>query len=449
MRNLTISLILAVIGAVFVLGLLLSLLYGKYSEKPTGEQPDLIAYKKIGRNLIEHLDPAADLLEQLESFEHLSGLSTNLETLEDFPVPAPLIESFIAGEPLALQSDETSQTSQIVSLNYFWPATNQIITLSGLELLKADTDNTNLNIGLTLAFYIGLLGILMLWLTPLIRRLALLRHTTRAFGKGDLESRISPDRASYLADIEQEFNRMADRIQTLMADNKLLSRAVSHDLKTPLARLRFGIDLLADSTNTDKRTKYHLRLEKDLTDMEMLVNSLLSYARLEEATIALDWQRIDLNTYVRDLLPEEHSQRNIQFIPSNLSTTTNKSSNIHRHTYIKADPRYLSMLINNILNNAIKYSHSQIILTVSHEFDNIILYIEDDGPGIKATERDHVLKPFYRSQEEQTTAIQGHGMGLAIAARVAQWHSASLTINQSNKLGGAAVKLAFPSAKDS
>lgn len=449
MRNLTVSLILAVIGAVFVLGLLLSLLYGKYSEKPAGEQPDLIAYKKIGRNLIEHLDPAADLLDQLESFEHLSGLSTSLQTLEDFPVPTPLKESFIAGEPLALQSDETSQTNQTVSLNYYWPATNQVLTLSGLALLKADTDNTNLDIGLTLAFYIGLLGILMLWLTPLIRRLVLLRNTTRAFGKGDLKSRINPDRASYLADIEQEFNRMADRIQALMADNKLLSRAVSHDLKTPLARLRFGIDLLADSTDTDKRTKYHLRLEKDLTDMEMLVNSLLSYARLEEATIALDWQRIDLNTYVRELLPEEHSQRSIQFIPSNLSITTNKSSTILRHNYIKADPRYLSMLINNILNNAIKYSHSQIILTVSHELDNIILYIEDDGPGIKATERDHVLKPFYRSQDEKTATIQGHGMGLAIATRIAQWHSASLTINQSKILGGAAVKLAFPSAKDS
>jgi len=448
-RNLTISLILAVIGAVFVLGLLLSLLYGKYSEKPSGEQPDLIAYKKIGHHLIKHLDPTVDLPEQLRPFEYFSGLSTSIQALEDFPVPAQLKESFIAGAPLVLQSDETPDINQIVSLNYFWLATNQVLTLSDLELSKADMDNTNLNIGLTLAFYIGLLGILMLWLTPLIRRLVLLRNTTRAFGKGDLESRINPDRASYLADIEQEFNRMADRIQALMADNKLLSRAVSHDLKTPLARLRFGIDLLVDSTDTDKRTKYHSRLEKDLTDMEMLINSLLSYARLEEAAIALDWQRIDLNTYVRDLLPEEHSQRSIQFIPSNLSTTTNKSSNIHRHTYIKADPRYLSMLINNILNNAIKYSHSQIILTVSHEFDNIILHIEDDGPGIKTSERDHVLKPFYRSKEENTATIQGHGMGLAIATRIAQWHSASLTINQSKILGGAAVKLAFLSAKDS
>lgn len=449
MRNLTVSLILAVIGAVFILGLLLSLLYGKYSEKPAGEQPDLIAYKMIGYNLIKRLDPAADLPKQLQSFKHFSGLSANVQALEDFPVPPPLKKSFIAGEPLALQSEEKSEVNQTVSLNYFWPATNQVLTLSGLELSIADSENTNLNIGLTLAFYIGLLGILMLWLTPLIRRLVLLRNTTRAFGKGDLETRINPDRTSYLADIEKEFNHMADRIQALMADNKLLSRAVSHDLKTPLARLRFGIDLLADSTDTDKRTKYHLRLEKDLTDMEMLVNSLLSYARLEEATIALDWQRIDLNTYVRDLLPEEHSQRSIQFIPSDSSTTTNKSSNIHRHTYIKADPRYLSMLINNILNNAIKYSHSQIILTVSHELDNIILYIEDDGPGIKASERDHVLKPFYRSKEENTATIQGHGMGLAIATRIAQWHSASLTINQSKTLGGAAVKLAFLSAKDS
>ena len=121
-----------------------------------------------------------------------------------------------------------------------------------------------------------------------------LTTAAKAFGEGRLDQRVQTHRHSYLHDIECEFNNMAKRIQNLVADNKLLSSAVSHDLRTPLARLRFGIDALDETGDEQTRKQYLERISADLTSMEQLVEVLLEYARLDKELADLPLQNIDI-----------------------------------------------------------------------------------------------------------------------------------------------------------
>ena len=111
---------------------------------------------------------------------------------------------------------------------------------------------------------------------------------------------------------------------------------------------------------------------------------------------------------------------------------------------IVADTEYLNMLVHNLLQNAERHGKGKIIASVIATEKNIALIVEDDGAGIAVAEREHVLKPFYRVVSAKNT--QGHGMGLAIVDRIAQWHKAEVKLETSEKLGGLKISVIFAHA---
>ncbi|MCJ8272537.1 MAG: ATP-binding protein, partial [Psychrosphaera sp.] len=237
----------------------------------------------------------------------------------------------------------------------------------------------------------------------------------------------------YIADIEAEFNRMAQRIETLVSDNKLLGNAVSHDLRTPLARLRFGIEALQETQNPKTRQKYQNHISRDIDEMENLVNVLLSYARLDQAMIEVDRQPINLNSLVNDC---------VSCVDANDKTISWKGADdTALKTMVLGDGNYLTMLVNNLLGNARQYAATAISVSVIKTLSGVILTIADDGPGIAQDKRDELLKPFTRG--DNIAKKQGFGMGLAIVSRIALWHKAQLIISQSQDLGGAEFTLTF------
>ena len=200
--------------------------------------------------------------------------------------------------------------------------------------MRHTDEKTPLSLIFTVLFYLGILALILLWLTPLVKHLINFRETAKAFGQGDLNKRISVGSVSYINDIETEFNRMAYRIQTLVTDNKLLSSAVSHDLRTPLARLRFGIDTLAEEADPLIREKYQARISNDLTEMEVLVETLLNYVGMDQSMVTLEKSSINLaevmNQCVESISPKE-KQLNVEI------NTVNAT--------IVGEKRYLLMLI--------------------------------------------------------------------------------------------------------
>ncbi|GAM59248.1 sensor protein [Vibrio ishigakensis] len=242
-----------------------------------------------------------------------------------------------------------------------------------------------------------------------------------------MEKRIPVSKSSYIFNIESEFNRMADRIAQLVDDNKLLSRAVSHDLKTPIARLRFGIEALEETQNPELQAKYFARLNRDLDNMEELVSTLLSYARLDEANIQPNLEQIELNAWVKSRLEAfGQTELDIDFVPSSAPVL------------VESDPIYLAMQLGNLLSNAERFGKSKIRVSLASDDKHVVIVVEDDGEGIKQSEVEKVIQ-FVRGS--QSRGNSGHGMGLAIVNRIGTWMDSKLSIHSSPSLGGACMRL--------
>ena len=428
MRKLIASLVLVVLTTIASLGWSISEFAAL--QNPDTETPSvanrLIALKLMGGALALSLDNDTARSDPfIDNWNRQNSEQLSLVTEAEFGLPAPLKAQFDTESALLLESDEG------ISLHYRMPNTGQILNIN-TKLMTPAAASWSLNRLYTILFYVGVVVILLVWVSPLIRRLVNLSKATRAFGIGELQQRITVSKTSYIGSIETEFNRMADRIQQLLDDNKLLSRAVSHDLKTPIARLRFGIEALEETQNEQLRGKYFQRLNRDLDAMEELVMTLLSYARLDQANIQPDWQSIELNAWLQEkLLSQLDPSHPVDYVP------------FPKRLTVSTDPKYLSMQVNNLLSNAQRFGHSQIKLTVAIEDDLVWIHVDDDGQGIDAHEIAQVIKPFVRGQQSRDNA--GHGMGLAIVDRIGAWMGSTLRIGRAPELGGARMSLKFES----
>lgn len=423
MRNLTVSLIVSIITATFGLGWLISQIYAEVAE-PADLPHELHAYQELAVDLAGTMDALGERAAIVEAWQTRGQHRLSLQDASGFPLPASLRRSFLDGEPLLLEADG------LVSVYVYMPQSGQVL---GLDVpgTEASQPGSSLDLFLTIGFYLGIALVIVIWLYPLISQLTRLRGAARQFGEGNLSARVEEKPHSYIGDIEREFNAMAARIQGLVSDNKLLSRAVSHDLKTPLARLRFGVDTLAEAQSPELREKYVERLNDDLNTMESLIGTLLEYARLDEANIEVRRQHVDLNEFVEQLLsPHNTADAQIRWVPA------------AEPAMVWADPRYLGMQLNNLVHNALQYASSQVLVTVSIRDRFATLTVEDDGPGFPEGPHERLLQPFQRGNREDHSG--NHGMGLAITSKISQWFRAELSLGQSAELGGAKVELAFP-----
>jgi len=417
-QRLTLSLLLVVLTAVVGLGWGIDRWYSaQFAEE---EDPALSAYKNLGRELAQLIDTGVQTNQWLAA----SHLLPQLTAYGDFPLPDDVKKQFETGEPLLLE------TGDQLTLHFYLNNQQQVLSFALPNELHQENNNA-LRWLLTLLFYGGVIAMVLIWLYPLLRRLALLRKSAQAFGAGDLQVRIAADKHSYIQTIEQDFNRMAQRIEQLVADNKLLSRGLSHDLRTPLARLRFGLDVLEEADLTIEQQQNLAHLNRDLVAMESLVEALLNYARLEQATITFTAQPIQLADFVTQLCDDFYRAQVELFIATSA-----------RGACVQAEPEYLAMLVHNLVQNALRYGRGRVQLNVLCVDGQLQLQVDDNGAGIPPSEREKVLKPFYRSEGSHHQG-RGHGLGLAIVERIAQWHGAGLLLTESAQLGGLSVSVIF------
>jgi two-component system OmpR family sensor kinase len=328
------------------------------------------------------------------------------------------------GQPLLLE------TKHNLSFYYYLPASENLVILSAPTLSQGSQNNL-IQLILTAAFYLAVLALMVIWLFPLGKRLLAIRRAATLFGQGQLDQRIEVSSISYIRDIETEFNHMADRIEALVQDVKLLSSAVSHDLRTPLARIRFGIDTLQEEDDPVMRKRYEQRISNNVDEMVNLVETLLNYARLDQAMLKLNKSACDLNGLVDECLKNKSNDT------ITISFTPDKSLPM-----IYGDRAYLIILLNNLIENALQYGQSHVSLFITQTNTHVTVHVEDDGPGIALNEQQNIVKPFIRGEQHRQTT-KGFGIGLAIVSRVCDWHQAKLGFNNSSKLGGASLSVQF------
>ncbi len=420
MKRLTLSLVIVVVSAVIGLGWGIDQWYSK--QQPALEDSTLNAYKNVGRDLAILIDQQGVQVEWDDWFA-FSNLHPQVFPYSEFPLPENLQKKFVQGEALLLESGDQ------LSLNYYLASQDQVLSLMLPDELRQESSSW-INWLLTFLFYAGVVLMVLVWLYPLLRRLALLRRTAQEFGAGNLHARIAADKNSYIHSIEMEFNRMAQRIEQLIADNKLLSRGLSHDLRTPLARLRFGLDVLGEAELPAVQQQQLAHLNRDLAAMEALVEALLNYARFDQAQIKFTPVVINIASFVAQL------QRDFYRTQVNLLIDANA-----QHLQAKVEPEYLAMMVHNLVENALRYGAGEVNLSVLQVDQQLQLLVEDNGPGVPPSERHKVLKPFYRA--ETANAARGYGLGLAMVERIVQWHQGQLELADSVSLGGLQVRISL------
>jgi signal transduction histidine kinase len=226
-----------------------------------------------------------------------------------------------------------------------------------------------------------------------------------------------------------DFNRMGARLQSLIGSQRQLLRDVSHELRSPLARLRIAL-ALAERANPEEREKLWPRLTRECDRLEALISEILVLARVDADNASAE--EVDLNALLATL------QKDAQLSSPEQTVRLQAESQLN----LKGWPTMIERAVDNLLRNAQRFNPSDqpIELQAARQGERIVISVRDHGPGVQAEHLSQLAEPFYRAPG-QTAA--GHGLGLAIAKRAAERHGGTLTL-ANHPQGGFVASLELP-----
>ncbi|CAM2819642.1 ATP-binding protein [Vibrio ordalii] len=279
--------------------------------------------------------------------------------------------------------------------------------------------------------------VLLIWFIS--RRLRELEKVTLAFAAGDLTVRASIKSSNSVGSLNKSFNYMASKISALVLSNKALSNAVAHELRTPIFRIQWQAEMLADESLTPKQAAKVASIIEDTEEMETMVDELLYYAKVERPENELNMQTIQLNYWLESVLDKWRSNSviDIKLLP------------LAKEASLQADPYLLKRVLDNLLGNAQKYAKGKIIVeaSVNNAGQAVQIDIHDDGEGIDSEHWPFIFDAFYSadfSRGERQSGF-GLGLGLAIVKQIVLRHNGEVSVAKS-VLGGACFTLVLPVA---
>ncbi len=296
-----------------------------------------------------------------------------------------------------------------------------------------ESENDILYEVLLIVFYLGIAVVVYFWVWPLSRDLKVLERQTRNVGRDGVADRVQLGPRSNVSHLAAAFNRMADRIRELISSHKEMTYAVSHELRTPLARMKFALQMANDTNDREKVSKQLNSIKKDVTEMDGLINELLAYAGFEQEDQSLDFQPGDLEALINGLLESGEGADNLHF------SVENKLGEqaVYCEWYL------MERALHNLIQNAKRYTNSQVKITISFFDNHFYVDVEDDGVGVPEEERARIFNSFVRLRTETNKEKSGFGLGLAIVKRIMKWHQGEARADRSG-LGGARFTLVWP-----
>jgi signal transduction histidine kinase len=278
---------------------------------------------------------------------------------------------------------------------------------------------------------LALLVPIALWSRSHWQGLQMLARVADEFGAGKLSARAQMKPSDAAWPLAQRINAMAGRIQGLLESQKNLLHSVSHELRTPIARLEFGLELLADKAGDPAVSKRVAAMHGDLAELNELVNELLSMSKLDNAT---EPQRalFEVEPVLRECAEGLHPP------PAELQVELGAKLGS-----VDGDRRLLARAVGNLLRNAQKYAAHTVALSARRDGGLLRILVDDDGPGIPEEERERVFEPFYRLDRSRDRATGGFGLGLSIAHKAVRLHGGTLSVERS-PLGGARFTITLP-----
>lgn len=277
-----------------------------------------------------------------------------------------------------------------------------------------------------------LLCYLLSWhLTSPVRKL---QRAVDCFGRGELNVRAESRRGDELGQLARTFNLMADRIQTLLTAERRLLLDISHELRSPLARLSVAVEL----ARSGKDPAYLDRIQKEADRLNTLIGELLQVTRAEGDPS----QRIMEPVLLNDVVSEIVDDTSIEARAKDCELGFHAADNV----ILDGDAELLRRAIENVVRNAIRYAPhgSRIKVELVRRGRDAVVRVRDFGPGVPQESIERIFDPFYRVDSDRNRGTGGTGLGLAIARRAVQLHGG--TIHAQNADPGLLVTIELPAS---
>ena len=255
-----------------------------------------------------------------------------------------------------------------------------------------------------------------------------LNDGVRQVSQGNLNHRVPIKRSDELRDLAAAFNDMTERIRDMLHTKEQLLLDVSHELRSPLTRVKVALEFLPDGQAKDS-------IGGDIAEMEKMINNILDTARMHHLHGKLKTERVNLADLLTDLLSGYKDQ------PPGV-----QADDIATGTTIRVDPEQIKTVLKNILTNAVKFSDSDsdpIRITVKRRPPHVVVQIVDNGIGISPDELPFIFEPFYRVDKSRTKDTGGFGLGLSLCKTIIEAHGGRIEIDSAPDVG-TTVTLFFP-----
>jgi len=258
----------------------------------------------------------------------------------------------------------------------------------------------------------------LIFLKNQTRPITNLARAAERFGKGEDTEEFKPSGALEIRQAGHEFDKMRKRILRHLNQRTEMLSGISHDLRTPLTRMKLQIAFIEDK---DLATK----LAEDINEMEKMLNEYLQFT--SSSYVEKD-EMFNLSELIEEIVIK-YNNKNIQ-------------KDLLPRIYINGRKNLIKRCLNNIIDNALKYGNN-VQLKLSKENTNIVIIIDDDGSGIPKKEYENVFKPFYKIDKGRADSKSSVGLGLSIASDIIRSHGGNIALNKS-KMNGLSVKIFLP-----
>jgi two-component system osmolarity sensor histidine kinase EnvZ len=273
--------------------------------------------------------------------------------------------------------------------------------------------------------------------TRINRPLNLFIQATEQLKKGEFPKKLPLDSVTEFRTMSQTFNEMAESLSKVDQERKVLLAGVSHDIRTPLTRLRIAIEMLPKKIGS----KLKKSMEEDIFEIDNILNQFIDYVRgfNQEVTVTTNLNEFFIH------MKNQHQilNRNIIFV-----------SNLKIPIFYDIKPISFRRLFDNLINNAFSYSSGEVVITIRKHKENISISVLDDGPGIPPDHIQRLIKPFERfdvisiNKKQTADNRESCGLGLAIVDKITEAHNGKLEISNRAKKG-LEVKIILPLISES
>ncbi len=300
----------------------------------------------------------------------------------------------------------------------------------GKDVLTISTSQKRLANPTTYIFILWMTGsavllmiVAILFLRGQIRSIINLTEAAEKFGKGQDTPTFKPSGAKEVRLASIAFIEMKERIKRLLTRRTQMLAGVSHDLRTPLTRMKLQLAMM------DQENPATIEMQADVVEMEHMLEGYLDFVRGESKEPT---QNIILKDFIGDILRKYSKDQG------------RVEANIAEDISVHIKPHAFKRAINNLISNGLRYS--SFVCISAYRYDNeklIYIFIDDNGPGIAEEERKKVFQPFYRLEKSRNTETGGIGLGLSIARDIVHRHGGEITLDEAT-MGGLRVIITLP-----